>query len=115
MEPRVFAARTKNREILSYSTSGGAFPALTEAFICDGNAVLCSSYNYDTNQPEFQLIHTLEERDRARGSIYVQSIPKNTWREAKAWLGFNPAGYFFARQDGPQKIPNVIGVRRRSP
>ena len=35
--------------------------------------------------------------------------------EAKAWLRFNPAGYFFTRQDGPKKIPNVIGVRRRSP
>lgn len=89
METKVYAARIKNRETLSYSSSGGAFPALTEKFIKDGNAVLCSRYNYESNQPEFHLALTPEERDESRGSIYVQSITGDTWKEAEKWLKDN--------------------------
>lgn len=90
METRVFAVRIKKRETLSYSSSGGAFPALTEAFILNGNAVLCSSYNYESNKPEFRTVHSLEDRDKSRGSIYVQSSTGETWKEAKEWLRDNP-------------------------
>ena len=90
METRVFAVRTKNREILPYSSSGGAFPALTEAAILDGDAVLCSYYNYESNRPEFHMVHSIEERDMSRGSIYVQSITGDTWKEAGEWLRNNP-------------------------
>ena len=89
MSTIVYAGRLKNREILKHSSSGGLFTALSNEFLRNGNAVLCSGYNYITQQSEFRLVTTYEERDRCRGSIYVQSYALNSWAEATKWLNDN--------------------------
>ena len=41
----VYACRVKDREILLRSSSGGAFTAISDAFLERGDAVLCAHYN----------------------------------------------------------------------
>jgi len=90
MDTIVYAGRLRNREVLKYASSGGAFTALSDEFLSQGNAVLCSGYNYRTHQAEFRLVLTAQERDKCRGSMYMQSFASGTWREAIDWLKNNP-------------------------
>lgn len=86
----VYAGRVRDREILMRSSSGGAFTALTDAFLSRGDAVAAAVYNYQTHGTEFRLILTEQERDAARGSKYMQSTPGRIFRDALSWLEANP-------------------------
>lgn len=86
METLVYAVKHRDARVLNSSSSGGAFSALTEDFIRTGNAVLCVHYNYESDQAEFHLVETLQNRDDSRGSMYMQSIAKDSWKVACKWL-----------------------------
>ncbi len=83
---KVYGVRLKDRDALAASSSGGAFTAFSDVFLSDGNAVVCSTYNYKTHQQEFQLITTKDERNSARGSKYVQSVMGDIFKKAEQWL-----------------------------
>ena len=53
MMTQVYAGRTKDREVLKHCSSGGAFTALSDVFLKNGDAVLCSGYNYNSHH-QFQ-------------------------------------------------------------
>lgn len=86
----VYACKTKDRRILKYSSSGGAFTALSDCFLERGDAVLCTFYNYEAHRAQFRLIRTKQERDACRGSMYMQSDPLDSWKEGLLWLRQNP-------------------------
>lgn len=86
----VYAGRLKEEEILLHSSSGGAFTALSDVFLESGSAVVCSSYNYGTRTLEYRIIESAEERDRARGSKYFQSIPGDIFSKTEEWLKQHP-------------------------
>ena len=86
----VYACRTKDREILKRSSSGGAFVAISDMFLERGDAVLCSHYNYEEHRTEFALVLTKEERDASSGSMYMQSFALDAWKDALSWLKENP-------------------------
>ena len=86
----VYACRTKDREILKRSSSGGAFVAISDTFLERGDAVLCSHYNYEEHRTEFALVRTKKERDASSRSMYMQSFALDAWKEALAWLKENP-------------------------
>lgn len=86
MKTLVFAAKHKNKEVLKNSSSGGAFTALTDVFLEEGNALLCSHYNYETNLTEFHLVESFKDRDASRGSMYLQSDAKDSWKSGLHWL-----------------------------
>ncbi len=71
-EPIVYAVKHKKTEIRMASRSGGIFTALSDAILNDGGII----YGVILND-EYKAIHsratTHEERDRMRGSKYVQS------------------------------------------
>jgi len=90
METKVFAGRIKDRDVLRFCSSGGAFTVLSDVFINEGNAILCAGYNYDDHQTEFRLVFSSQERDACRGSMYMQSYALDTWRQAENWLKNNP-------------------------
>ena len=90
MKTLVYAAKNSDEKILRNSSSGGMFSALTEDFIRQGNAVICTHYNYETDQAEFHLVESLEERDASRGSLYIQSNANETWGKANEWLKLHP-------------------------
>ena len=86
----VYACRTKDRTILQRSSSGGAFVAISDLFLERGGAVVCAHYNYSEHRTEISLVLTKKERDASTGSMYMQSYPLESWKEALAWLKENP-------------------------
>ena len=85
-EPLVYAIKNKSSQVLSRCSSGGAFSAFSDLFLDEGYALLATGYNYNTNRAEMRMIHTKEERDACIGSIYMQSVPLDTWKDAIHWL-----------------------------
>lgn len=69
---RVYAGRLKDRENLNNSSSGGAFTALSDFFLKNGNAVVAAIYNYENHTTEFQMILDKDQRERAKGSKYMR-------------------------------------------
>lgn len=55
-----------------------------------GNAVAVVIYNYDSHAAEFNMILNKEQREKAKGSKYMQSRPGNIYRETYQWLMSNP-------------------------
>lgn len=85
-ERRVYAARLKDKTELEKSSSGGAFTALSEAMLRRGGAVVCSSYDLNEHREKYVLITSSEDRDKARGSVYVQSEPDGIHSKAVSYL-----------------------------
>ena len=52
----VYAGRLKDKSALMSSSSGGAFTALSDFFLKNGNAVVAAVYNYENHTAEFQMI-----------------------------------------------------------
>ena len=86
----VYACRVKDREVLRRSSSGGAFTAISDAFLEKGCAVLCARYNYEEHRTEVKLALTKEERDASSGAMYRQSYAPASWKEARSWPKENP-------------------------
>lgn len=114
----VYAGRLKDRDALMKSSSGGIFTALSDLFLDNGEAVVAASYNYDSKQEEFGIILNKEERNIAKGSKYIQSIPKNVFRDAYQWLKNNPGKKLLfvgmgCQADGFRRFTEEKGIRNR--
>lgn len=90
MNTQVYAARLQDHEALVRSSSGGAFIAISDYFLANNNAILCSGYDYLTHQTEQMLIFDKTKRNQCIGSMYMQSYVLNSWKEAIEWLKRNP-------------------------
>ena len=81
-EPTVFAAKNKNEEVRSRSTSGGMFFALAEAVIQNGGSVYGVAHD-----KQFNVLHEraegLEECQRFQGSKYAQSKIGDAYQRVK--------------------------------
>lgn len=114
----VYAGRVKDKSVLMRSSSGGAFTAVSDYFLSNGDAIVCAVYNYDTHDAEFQLITTEAERDAARGSRYMQSKPGNAFKDALRWLKANPDKNLLfvgmgCQAEGFRKFAEVADIRDR--
>ena len=114
----VYAGRLKNKKDLNSSSSGGAFTAISDFFLKNGNAVVAVVYNYETHTAEFQMILDQKQREKAKGSKYMQSKPGNIYREAYHWMMENPGkGLLFVgmgcQSDGFRKFSEMKGIRER--
>ena len=76
----VHAVRHKSTEVVAASQSGGVFTALTDIVLKDGGVVYGAAFD-----DSFSVCHRRESdasgRDTLRGSKYVQSDLRNTFRE----------------------------------
>lgn len=88
--PSVYAARINDKEILKNSSSGGMFTVLSDVFLEEGNAVVCSIYDSEKYIVKYCLILNSIERDKARGSKYLKSDPGQIFKEVEEWLKDNP-------------------------
>lgn len=114
----VFAGRLKNRTELLESSSGGAFVALSEVFLNNGDAVIAPIYDYVTHTNKFRLIQNKEQRNKARGSKYMQSVMGTIFIDAMQWLHSNPEKklLFFGvgcQADSFRKFAEMKGFRNR--
>lgn len=86
--PKVYAIKHKDLNIRMESRSGGIFTALSDPILEQGGAV----YGCVLNE-EFEAVHiravTKAQRDRMRGSKYVQSRMENCFRQVREDLEQN--------------------------
>lgn len=114
----VYAGRLKNKASLLHSSSGGAFVAISDVFLNNGDAVVCALYNYWTHTSEFKLIQNFEERDAAIGSKYMQSKLSQIYKVAEEWLKEHPEKRLLfvgmgCQADGFRKFAEMKGIRER--
>lgn len=114
----VYAGRLKDKSALMSSSSGGAFTALSDYFLKNENAVVAAIYNYENHTTEFQMILDKEQREKAKGSKYMQSKPGDIYREAYHWLMENPQKKLLfvgmgCQADGFRMFSERKGVRDR--
>lgn len=118
METVVYAGRIKNRGVLNSSSSGGAFTVISDLYLENGDAVVASIYDYHEQTVKYQLILNTDQRDRAKGSKYMQSKPGNVFREAYQWLVDHPDHHMLfvgtgCQADGFRKYVEMKGIRER--
>lgn len=114
----VYAGRLKDKSALMCSSSGGAFTALSDFFLKNRNAVISTVYNYEDHTAEFQMILDQKQREKAKGSKYMQSKPGDAYREAYRWLMENPEKELLfvgmgCQSDGFRKFSEIKGIRNR--
>ena len=114
----VYAGRLKDKSALMSSSSGGAFTALSDAFLKSGDAVVAAVYNYENHTVEFQMILDEKQRERAKSSKYMQSKPGDIYQEAYHWLMDNPKKELLfvgmgCQSDGFRKFSEIKGIRDR--
>ncbi len=115
---KVYAGRIKDKESLLKSSSGGAFTALSDYFLDNGDMVVAATYNYQTYTEEFTFLHNKAERDAACGSKYMQSNPGAIFRKAELWLKENPEKRLMfvgmgCQAEGFLKFAEIKGFRAR--
>ena len=114
----VYAGRLKDKSALMSSSSGGAFTALSDFFLKNGDAVVAAIYNYENHTAEFQMILDEKQRERAKGSKYMQSRPGDIYRKAYRWLMENPEKELLfvgmgCQSDGFRKFTEIKEIRDR--
>lgn len=118
VKTKVYAGRLKDNDSLQRSSSGGAFVAVSDYFLDNGDAVVCAVYNYESHVTEFQLIESKERRNEAIGSKYMQSKPGRIYKVAEAWLNEHPKRKLLfvgmgCQADGFRKFAEMKGFRER--
>lgn len=118
IQTKVYAGRLRNRNLLIRSSSGGAFIALSDLFLSNDDAVACTVYNYQTHTAEYRIIRTIDERDAALGSKYMQSRPGDIYRAAEEWLADHPDSRLLfvgmgCQADGFREFAEMRGIRER--
>lgn len=84
--PVCHAARTKDETLRMASSSGGVFSELARPVLAQGGVVFGCVWEKPTLTAIHSKAETEEELAKMRGSKYVQSDLRNTFREAKAEL-----------------------------
>lgn len=118
IDTAVYAGRLKDRDELMKSSSGGAFTAISNEFLKNGDGILCTAYDYQRHAAVFQLVLHPVQRDRARGSMYMQSDPVDSFREALQWLKNEPQKRLLfvgmgCQAEGFRRFAEMAGVRNR--
>ena len=118
VKTKVYAGRLKDDESLLCSSSGGAFVAVSDYFLDNGDAVVCAVYNYESHVTEFQLIESKERRNKAIGSKYMQSKPGQIYKVAETWLNEHPEKDLLfvgmgCQADGFRRFVEIKGIRDR--
>lgn len=118
VKTKVYAGRLKDNDSLLRSSSGGAFVAVSDYFLDNGDAVVCAVYTYESYVTEFQLIESKERRNEAIGSKYMQSKPGQIYKAAEAWLNEHPKRKLLfvgmgCQADGFRKFAEMKGFRER--
>ena len=118
VKTKVYAGRLKDKKSLLRSSSGGAFVAISDHFLDNGDAVVCAVYNYESHVTEFQLMENKEDRDKAIGSKYMQSKPEQIYKAAEEWLKGQPEKKLLfvgmgCQADGFRKFAEIRGFRER--
>lgn len=89
VNPKVYALKHKNASIRYKSSSGGAFTAISDAILKAQGFISGCVFNEHNQKVEFILSNSTEERDKMRGSKYVQADTTNIYTQIKNKLEQN--------------------------
>lgn len=78
---KVYAAKSKDKNILSNSTSGGIGTHLAEQLIKEGYKIIGVTYNYKLDIAENIIIEKVEDLYKIQGSKYIQSYSEKIYKE----------------------------------
>lgn len=78
---KVYAAKSKDKNILSNSTSGGIGTHLAEQLIKEGYKIIGVTYNYKSDTAENIIIEKAEDLYKIQGSKYIQSYSEKIYKE----------------------------------
>lgn len=84
-QPKVFAVKHKDESTRAASRSGGIFTALSDQVLSNGGVVYGCILTDDFNAVHIRADNA-EERNRMRGSKYIQSKLGDTFKNVKADL-----------------------------
>ena len=84
-QPKVYAVKHKDESTRAASRSGGIFTALSDQVLSNGGVVYGCILTDDFNAVHIRADST-EERNRMRGSKYIQSRLGNTFKNVKVDL-----------------------------
>lgn len=83
--PEAYAAQAKSNDLRQNSSSGGLFSLMAEKVIARGGVVFGCALDASMNAYHVAC-ETVDELKKLRGSKYVQSNVKDTFRQAKEYL-----------------------------
>ena len=76
---KIFAAKSRNKDVVANSSSGGMFTVFSDAFLERDDIVAACQYSYETDSVVLSIISDKESRDKARGSKYIQAELKDSF------------------------------------
>lgn len=86
----IYAAKTRDRNALFNSSSGGIYTVLSDLFFEKNDTVVSCIYSYKNNAVLFSLLNDKSKRDKARGSKYIQAEVGDAFLHIVYWLSDNP-------------------------
>lgn len=85
----IYAAKSRNRDVVTNSSSGGMFTAFSDVFLDRDDIVVACQYSYESDSVVLSIITDKESRDKARGSKYIQAELKDSFDNLIAILRKN--------------------------
>lgn len=82
---QAYSIIARDEVTLERSSSGGLMTAITDYYLDNGCAVICSVYDYSQQIPLFRYIENKDERNEARGSVYIQSDMMSAFKILETW------------------------------
>lgn len=86
----IYAVRAKDTDLVSNSSSGGAFTVLSDWALQQGGAIASPVYDYATHTMRYRLYTDRQTRDAARGSKYIHPVLDDIYDLCVAWMKQNP-------------------------
>lgn len=86
----IYAAKSRNPDVLFQSSSGGIFTVLSDFFFEQNNAVVSCVYSYENDTVLFAFLNDETVRDKARGSKYIQAEVGDAFQNIIKWIVDNP-------------------------
>ena len=109
-EPKAYAIRTRDENVLRTSTSGGFFTPLAEYVLANNGIVFGVSYGKDLRVEHVKIDKKNADKiDLLRGSKYVQSYLGTTFKEVKNLLDSNKLVLFTGTPCQLQGLNNFLG------
>ncbi|WP_347489277.1 Coenzyme F420 hydrogenase/dehydrogenase, beta subunit C-terminal domain [Desulfoscipio sp. XC116] len=113
MPQQCYAIKHIDGNVRQQSSSGGAFTLITD-YLIDKLGAVCYGACFDENMyVQHKALYSKEHRNKARGSKYVQSDLKNTYKEINEILARGKFVLFSGtpcQVAGLQKYLNVVGA-----
>lgn len=85
LRPLLYAGWTNNPDLLDESTSGGVFSEIAENVLREDGVVFGAAYDQNLRVCH-QVVETVDDLSRLRGSKYVQSLVGDTYIQAENYL-----------------------------